>query len=69
MRKLFEFQCKECQHYEERLVGGTEDYPHCPNDHGVMQKLISRSTFHFINGAGTNAGKAFAFRDKPLWGG
>jgi hypothetical protein len=69
MRKLFEFRCDKCDHYEEKLVDGQAEYPLCPVDreHGVMTKLISASTFHFADGAGTNAGKAWAFRDKPLW--
>ena len=69
MRKLFEFKCSECDHYEEKLVGGEEDYPKCPQDaaHGVMQKMISSSTFHFADGSGTNMGRAYAFRNRPLW--
>jgi len=68
MRTLHEFQCPICGHHHEALVKGEEDYPHCPNEHGRMTKLISPSTFHFVDGAGTNAGRAWAFRGRPLWG-
>ena len=64
---MLEFKCMECDHYVEKLVGSEEEYPKCPNDHGVMQKLISSSTFHFADGSGTNMGRAYAFRNRPLW--
>ncbi|MDM0042140.1 hypothetical protein QTI05_24090 [Variovorax sp. J22R193] len=69
MRKMFEFECEQCKAYQESLVKDEGDYPQCPEGHGKMLKLISRSTFHFVNGAGTDMGKAYAFRDRPLWGG
>lgn len=69
MRKMFEFQCEQCEHYQEKLVRDEAEYPECPNGHGKMKKLISSSTFHFTNGAGTDMGKAYAFRNRPLWGG
>ena len=69
MRKLYEFKCLVCDYYQEALVKGEEDYPHCPNEHGAMAKAISAPSFHFENGAGTNAGRAWAFHGRPLWGG
>ena len=68
MFKLFEFKCHVCGETKEAMVKGFEDYPMCPQDHthGVMLKIISASSFHFANGEGTNAGKAWAFRNKPM---
>lgn len=69
-RVMYEFQCKECGEYKEALVReDLSDAPTCPHEHGTMQKMISTSTFHFADGAGTDMGKAYAFRGRPLWGG
>lgn len=69
MKRLFEFQCRHCGQYVEKLAASDKDYPQCPEGHGVMEKLISASTFHFKDGSGTNMGQAYAFRGRPLWGG
>lgn len=69
MRKMFEFGCSECNHYEEKLVRCIKEAPVCPNGHGQMEKLVSTPTFHFTDGAGTDMGKAYAFHGRPLWGG
>jgi hypothetical protein len=69
MRIMREFQCPICGHYHEALVRDKDDYPMCPNKHGTMERIISTPSFHFVDGAGTNAGRAWAFHGRPLWGG
>jgi len=69
-RVMYEFTCTECNEYKESLVReDLSDAPTCPHGHGTMKKIISTSTFHFANGTGTDMGNAFAFRNRPLWGG
>jgi hypothetical protein len=70
MLKMFEFKCPHCDYYVERLVSDAIlDAPFCTNGHGKTEKIISTPSFHFADGAGTSAGKAWAFHGKPLWGG
>lgn len=70
MRKLLEFKCPVCGEYHEKLVRDpVEEAPLCTQGHGKTEKIMSSSTFHFANGAGTSMGAAYAFRNRPLWGG